>query len=159
MPLGFGSLLGFYSAIRAIERYGPESGFARQVVAGCLEALEDGNVAIKRIVSTRVIEIEAPEDENPGYLFDLGEGRILVLTGSHANDVDADVAWPNSDFELERTVGGNLWLGIHCRGAELSPIRVIPASECGVEFTMDEREEVIRADLDEYADSLIPVDP
>ncbi|HEV7591346.1 MAG TPA: hypothetical protein VGO40_24750, partial [Longimicrobium sp.] len=49
--------------------------------AALTRALEDGRVTVKRVSAVAVIEIEPLEDEGTGYVFDLGDGRVLFLKG------------------------------------------------------------------------------
>src|SRR3954465_9190104 len=64
-------------------------------------ALEDGRVTVKRVSAVAVIEIEPLEDEGTGYVFDLGDGRVLFLKGQeYVPTEDGYDPWPNTDFEL-----------------------------------------------------------
>ena len=155
MPLGFGAVLGLYFVIQTIEGFREGCRLARSTIPACRAALEEDQVAVKRIVASRVIEIESSEDEGPGYLFHIGDGRLFVLIGQDSDDLIEPAPWPNTEFELARTLRGDFWLGIFCRGVELVPVRVLQPSDCDADFVGSDREEIIAADLEEYADSLL----
>jgi len=129
--------------------------YISKVVPELRKALEDGRVVAKRVVASAVIEIEEYEDEGPGYIFDLGEGKLLFLKGQRFFPVDDSMPWPNTEFEIVRTAYDNQWLGIFCYGEKLEPIRRIPSHECRDEIVWADREELIEGDLERFADSLL----
>ena len=155
MPLGFGAILGLYSVLQTVEKFREASDHARRTIPVCREALEENQVAVKRVIAERVIVIEASEEEGPGYLFDIGDGQLLVLIGPNSDDVVDAAPWPNTEFEVVRTVRGDLWLGICCSGVELLPLKVVQSSDCDADFVSSTREELVTASLEDYADSLL----
>jgi hypothetical protein len=125
--------------------------FQRHDVPEIERALEDGLVTVKKVSAKAVIEILEFEDEGAGYIFDLGDDRVLFLKGQRFFPVDAGMVWPNSKFELVRTRIGARWVGIFCHGAELLPVRTIDAADLREEYIWSEREEVVQADLQSFA--------
>lgn len=112
--------------------------------------LEDGRVAVKRVRAVAVVELEPIEDEGPGYLFDLGDGRVLFLKGEDYHPLDDEgPSWPNTDFEIARAVLDGTFIGLYCHGRALAPLRVIRGEECDPERAWAEREEVLDMSLDE----------
>jgi hypothetical protein len=112
-------------------------------------ALEDGRVMVKRVRAVAVVEIEPLEDEGTGYVFDLGDGRVLFLKGDDYVPAEEGAPWPNTDFEIVRTADGGLILDLHCHGTALRPLRVIPRDDVDPEKGWDEREEVLEMSVDE----------
>ena len=119
------------------------------------KALEDGRVQVKRVTANAVAEIRASEDEGSGYLFDVGDGRILFLKGQRF-DPDPDGApWPNTEFEIVRTAQGGHWIGLFAYGKELEPGRVIETSDCRDEIVWQDREELLEEGLNNFVDSIL----
>lgn len=111
--------------------------------------LEDGRVTVKRVRAVAVVEIEPIEDEGMGYVFDLGDGRVLFLKGQDYNVADDDVPWPNTEFEIVRAATDRTLLGLHCHGTALRPLRVIPREDVDPQKGWNEREEVLSMSVDE----------
>jgi hypothetical protein len=118
------------------------------------KALENGSVFVKRVSANAVIEIVEFEDEGSGYIYDVGDGKTLFLKGQRFFPVDEDMRWPNSEFEIVRTVHGDVWVGIFCSGNELTPVRVLETSECIDDIVWAEREEMLDGDIDHFAKSI-----
>jgi hypothetical protein len=97
--------------------------------------LEDGRAVVTRVRAAAVVQIEPWEDEGTGYLFDLGDGRVLVMKGDdYFVDEDEDEArWPNTDFEVVRAAADLRILDIHLHGAALRPVRVLQYDEYDAE--------------------------
>jgi hypothetical protein len=112
-------------------------------------ALEDGRVMVKRVRAVAVVEIEPLEDEGTGYVFDLGDGRVLFLKGDDYFPAEEGAPWPNTDFEIVRTAGGGTILDVHCHGTALPPLRIIPRDEVDPAKGWDEREEVLEMSVDD----------
>lgn len=110
--------------------------------------LEDGRVTVRRVRAVAVVEIEPLEDEGTGYVFDLGDGRVLFIKGEYFRG-DGEAPWPNSDFEIVRTMADGEILGVHCHGTALPPLRVVPSEDVDPERGWDEREEVLHMSVDE----------
>ena len=118
--------------------------------------LEDGRVTVKRVRPVAVVELEPMEDEGSGYLFDLGDGRVLFLKGSDYRPLsDDDPPWPNADFEIVRAALDDTFLDLRCHGDPLPPIRVIPGDECDPETAWAEREEVLDMTLEEAVKTVL----
>lgn len=62
--------------------------------------------------------------------------------------------WPNSEFEIVRTVHGDVWVGIFCLGEELAPVRELETSQCIDDFVWEAREEVLEGDLEQFVKSI-----
>ena len=117
--------------------------------------LEDGRVAVKRVGAVAVVEIEPIEDEGYGYIFDLGDGRILFLKGQDYDPVDEEIPWPNTDFEIVRAVTDGRWIDLYCHGEFLPPVRVVRREECDPQAAWDEREEVLHLSLDDTVKTIL----
>lgn len=123
--------------------------FAPQALRKLARILEDGRVTVKRVRALAVVEIQPIEDEGMGYVFDLGDGRVLFLKGQDFDTPDDEAPWPNTEFEIVRTVVEGRMLGLHCHGTALPPLRVIPAADVDPQKGWDEREEVLHMTMDE----------
>jgi hypothetical protein len=121
---------------------------------GIRRALEDGRVMSRRFTATSVIELEEWEDEGPGYLFQVADGKVLFLKGQPYATAEDDTAWPNSDFELVRTLQGNRWVGIFCHGESLTPLRVIAQDQLRDDVIWSEREDVVEGSVESVAASI-----
>jgi membrane protein implicated in regulation of membrane protease activity len=111
------------------------------------EALDRGRVLVKKVTASSVAVIEEYEDEGRGFIYDVGEGRLLFLKGQDYAPVSEAMAWPNSRFEIVRSEDGDLWIGIFCLGERLVPELVIPSSACREEFVYAVREELVADEL------------
>ncbi len=102
-----------------------------------LEALEDKRVEVAQVMASEVI-FEFNEHGPNVYYFHIGSNRILrVELGSidwpfkdpgdgHSLYVKSGSdKWPNTQFEIVKTVTDNFWVGIFCLGEKLDPIRQI----------------------------------
>lgn len=118
------------------------------------EALRDGRVSVKKVVTHLVVEIEGDEHSGVCYVFDVGEGKSLLLKGDEFLSVVDDAKWPNTEFEIVRTVHGDRWIGVFCLGEELAPSRSIPIEECDPDFYWGSREELVNGSAEEYVRSL-----
>jgi len=158
--LGLIGIVALYLVVSSIAGHRRWSSHHRDFVQNTLpelrKAFEDGRVAVKHVAASVVIEIEEYEDEGQGYLFDVGGGNVLLLKGQQYFAENQFAAgggnpWPNTRFDIVRTLHGNCWLGIFCQGDSLEPIRTIAAEDLREEYTWDDREEVRRGTLDEVA--------
>jgi hypothetical protein len=131
-------------------------GFAAESERALARVLADGRVVVKRVRAVAVVEMEPVEDEGPGYLFDLGDGRVLFLKGQDYDVAeDEDVSWPNTDFEIVRTVAEGRMLDLHCHGQALAPIRIIRGREVDPRVPWHQREEVLDLTLDQAVKSVL----
>ncbi len=128
--------------------------FRRDHVPQLEAALADGNVRAMHVEAAAVVEIEEGEDEGAGYVFDVGDGRLLFLKGQRYWPAEDGMTWPNTRFDIVRTVVGDRWVGIFCDGAPLEPEDVVAAADRRDEIVWEEREEVVEADLQEFARSM-----
>jgi hypothetical protein len=120
-------------------------------------ALADGRVTVKRVSAVAVIVIEPLEDEGTGYVFDLGDGRVLFLKGQeYVPTEDDDESWPNTDFELVRTVVHGRFMSLVCHGTALPPLRVVPSDEVDPQKGWSEREELLEMSMDEAVRTILP---
>jgi hypothetical protein len=112
--------------------------------------LQDGRVSVKRVHAVAVVQIEPIEDEGTGYVFDLGDGRVLFLKGQDYDVAGDDEApWPNTEFEIVRAVTDGTMLDLRCHGTALRPLRVISGADLDPQKGWNEREEVLEMSLDE----------
>jgi len=102
-----------------------------------MEALEDNKVEVAQVMASEVV-IEFNEHGPNVYYFHVGSNRILrVELGSNEwpfkdpgdgrslyvkTGIDK---WPNTQFEIVKTVTDALWVGVFCLGDKLDPIRQI----------------------------------
>ena len=128
--------------------------FVRCDIPEIQAALKHGDVFVKKVSATAVIEIVEFEDEGPGYIYDVGDGKILFLKGQRFYPVSEEMLWPNSEFEIVRAVHGEMWIGIFCSGQELAPVRELQTSECIDEIVWAEREELLDGNIEEFALSI-----
>jgi hypothetical protein len=117
--------------------------------------LEDGRVVVKRVRAEAVVEIEALEDEGTGYVFDVGEGRVLFIKGPDVFPSDDEMPWPNTEFEIVRTAAEGWLLDVHCHGTALPPLRVVSRDDVDPQKGWDEREEVLEMSLDDAVRSIL----
>jgi hypothetical protein len=107
--------------------------------------LQNGMARVKRVKAVSVVELAAFEDEGPGYVFDLGDGRVLFVKGQDFASPDDDGPWPNTEFEIVRAAADGTMLGLRCHGALLRPMRVIPASIVDPQKGWEERPAIARS--------------
>ena len=118
--------------------------------------LEDGRVTVKRVRPVAVVELEPMEDEGSGYLFDLGDGRVLFLKGADYRPLDdGESPWPNTDFEIVRAALDDSFIALCCRGDALTPLWVVQGEECDPQAAWDEREEVLDMNLQEAVNTVL----
>ncbi len=117
-------------------------------------ALADGNVRAMHVEAAAVVEIEEYEDEGAGFVFDVGDGRLLFLKGQRYWPAEDRMAWPNTRFDIVRTVVGDQWVGIFCDGGPLEPVDVVAAADRREDIVWEEREETVEAELAEFVRSL-----
>ena len=157
-PLAIAGIICLYAVITLIGQYHHCSrihrDFMRHEAPQIQKALENGNVFVKKVSANAVIEIVELEDEGSGYIYDVGHGKTLFLKGQRFFPVNEDMRWPNSEFEIVRTVHGDVWIGIFCSGNELTPVRVLETSECIDDVVWAEREEVLEGEIDQFAKSI-----
>jgi hypothetical protein len=97
--------------------------------------LEDGRALVTRVRAAAVVQIEPWEDEGTGYLFELGDGRVLLMKGDdYSVDEENDEArWPNTHFEVVRAAADRRILGMRLHGAALRPVRILQYDEYDAE--------------------------
>ena len=117
--------------------------FRQQTYPKVTEALADGMVNVKQVVTAEVIEIEEFEDEGPGWIFDIGGHQCLVLKGQRYCPNDEHAVWPTTKFEIVRTAKHDLWVGIFCAGVPLKPSQRIPSDKFPQKFVWGELETVM----------------
>jgi hypothetical protein len=137
------------------ERHKNLEAFATRRSSALARVLEDGRVTVKRVRAVAVVEIEPIEDEGTGYVFDLGDGRVLFIKGSYYFPEDDEAPWPNTDFEIVRAAADGMILDVHCHGTELLPLRVVPGKDVDPQKGWDEREEVLHMSVDEAVRSVL----
>lgn len=122
--------------------------------------LEDGRAVVTRVRAAAVVQIEPWEDEGTGYLFDLGDGRVLSMKGDDyfVDGEDQDEArWPNTDFEVVRAAADRRILGMHLHGEALPPVRIIQNGEYDAERWSNLTEGVLEMSLDDAVRSILRV--
>jgi hypothetical protein len=117
-------------------------------------ALRDDTAWVRRVQPNAVIEIWQYEDEGDGYIFDVGNGKLLYLKGQWI-EIDSETSpWPNTDFEIIKTTRDRLPLDIICHGEKLEPLRGIASSD-HVNYDWEDHDELFDGELNAYADSLV----
>ena len=106
-------------------------------------ALEEDRCLSRDVTASEVYEIEEFEDEGPGYIFAIGDGKSLVLKGQKYAPEEDQMPWPARAFSLVRSPDKSLWIGLFSSGAEMPPARTIKMEECLDEFVWSEREDVL----------------
>ncbi len=118
-------------------------------------ALEHGKVLSKRVTAQSVITIEEFEDEGAGYIFDVGDGKSLILKGQQYFPVQEDMPWPSSEFEIIRSADAGVWVGIFSSGKPLAPSRVVKMEDCNNDFFWADMEEVVQGTPDEVLATIL----
>lgn len=159
-PFGVFSIVCLYAIIVLIQGHFRFRGYHRDFLRNRLPVikkdLEHGQVSVKKVSAQAVITIVAFEDEGNGFIFDVGDGKLLFLKGQeYESAIDEEMPWPNTDFEIVETSQGKIWLGIFCSGTELQPVREIQTAECTDEIIWSNHEEIIEGDLHQFATTLL----
>lgn len=123
--------------------------FSGQAAQALARILQDGRVTVKRVRAVAVVEIESIEDEGNGYVYDLGDGRVLFLKGQDYFASDEDTPWPNTEFEIIRTVAEGRMYDLRCLGSALAPLRVVPGDDVDPQKGWEDREEVLEMSVDD----------
>jgi len=132
-----------------------QQGYAAHRSREIARVLEDGRVTVRRVRAVAVVEIEPLEDEGTGYVFDLGDGRVLFIKGNDYFPADDEAPWPNTEFEIVRTAADGGILDVHCNGAALPPMRVVPRDDVDPQRGWNEREEVRQMSVDEAVRTIL----
>ncbi|HUR06336.1 MAG TPA: hypothetical protein VM347_27565, partial [Nonomuraea sp.] len=86
-----------------------------------------------------------------------GDGRVLFLKGQDYRPTEEDDRWPNTDFELVRTVAEGRFMSLICHGSTLPPLRVVPGDDVDPQKGWDEREEVLEMSMDEAVRTVLSI--
>jgi hypothetical protein len=130
--------------------------WATQRAGELARVLEDGRVVVTRVRAAAVVQVEPWEDEGTGYLFDLGEGRVLVMKGDDFVDEEEDEArWPNTDFEVVRAAANRRILEMRLHGAALRPVRILEYGDYDAERWWNLPEGVLEMSLDDAVRSIL----
>ena len=128
--------------------------FRQTDVPAIQAALRDATVQVTSVRATAVATIEQFEDEGDGFIFDVGNGQLLVLKGQRYWPVAETMPWPNSEFEIVRSTVGNRWIGIFCSGNLLKPITTLRSSDCKDGVIWSDREDVVNVSMEEFVRSI-----
>ncbi|MFC1834625.1 hypothetical protein ACFL2Q_07820 [Thermodesulfobacteriota bacterium] len=129
--------------------------FSRRTNPLIRKALDEGKVLSKKVTASSVICIDAFEDEGSAYVFEVEEGRSLLLKGQEYSYADEeDMPWPASEFEIVRSLDGEIWIRLFSTGKELEPLRCVGMENCTEEFACSWKEEVINNTPSEILESL-----
>lgn len=127
----------------------------RAVTASIESALERGEAASYDIVVRAYAEFEEAEDEGACWAFDLGDGRIVFVTGQEYYREDR---FPSHDFSIVEPLdesGRPVHEWIEKRGEAVPPARVIPADvKWKLADAIPGHLGVIRAELERLEDVL-----
>jgi hypothetical protein len=119
------------------------------------KALEEGQVRSRQVIASAVIEIVESEDEGSAYIFDIGDGRSLLLKGQRYVPVDDAMPWPASEFEIVRSADGEIWIGLFSTGKTLMPLQSLSMADGADDFVWSEREDVLTGSLQAVLQSLL----
>lgn len=123
--------------------------------AALAAALQHDRARVTRIQAARVAELEEIEDEGACYAFDVGDGKIVLLTGQQYYPTDT---FPNSDVSIVDVMmadGRVADVLIRSEGVPLQPVRRIDAAAKAL-MELPEDLAVVRGDLDEIEHLLTP---
>ena len=156
--LGFAAILCLYfivDLIRSHIRWSHQwRDYQQREVPEIQAALNDATVDVMAVRATAVATIEQFEDEGDGFIFDIGNGQLLILKGQEYRPDDDAAPWPNTEFEIVRSAVGNRWIGIFCTGAPLTPTLVLQSSECKHDVIGAQREDVVNASMEAFIRSI-----
>jgi len=121
-------------------------------------AIEKNIVEASRYQPAAVVKLEEIEDEGSAYIFQLDEGKMLVLQGQEFYE---DERFPNTDFELATVYGKNnkpIMFNKFVFGKKLEPIKIISGKEKikiieSDWYPIDKSEAVIDGNLNEMLQS------
>ncbi len=128
--------------------------FHRNTVPRIRAALERGRVSSKHVAADSVIVIEELEDEGAGYIFDVGEGKSLILKGQQYCAIGDDMPWPASEFEIVRSADSGVWIGIFSSGSPLEPSRTVKMEDCSEGFVWADMEELVQGTSEEVLETI-----
>jgi hypothetical protein len=123
--------------------------FAKETIQTTRRVLQEGRCQSRDVTASEVYEIEEFEDEGPGYIFALGEGKSLLLKGQKYAPEEDKMPWPAGTFSLVRSTDGGLWIALFSSGKVLLPTQTIQVQECKEEFVRSEREDVLEGQPDQ----------
>lgn len=166
ITLAAGGLIGGYHVVaRAVHNARNRKSHAamqaaREAYAARMErerarVLEDGRVTVTRVRAAAVVRIEALEDEGDGYVFDVGDGRVLFIKGPDYFPSDGEMPWPNTEFEIVRAAANGRLLDVHCHGEALRPLRVVSRDDVDPQKGWDERQEVLEMSVDDAVRTIL----
>lgn len=123
--------------------------------------LDDGRVVATRVRAAAVVQIEPWDDEGTGYLFDLGDGRVLVMKGDDyfADEDEEEARWPNTDFEVVRAVADRRIVDVRLHGSALDPARILEYGDYDWTRWGTLPAGVLDISLDEAVRSILPDPP
>lgn len=127
-----------------------EQQFKRREAPEIEAALRDGRARVQQAEATAVVEFTVDEDDEGSiYAFDVGERRTLIV--DCADWPPPDGPWPNSRFELVRTLHGERVVAVNCQGQRLRPLRVIKFEDCDEQFGWsDELAPIVNQSLEDF---------
>jgi hypothetical protein len=105
-------------------KYGSVSGRS-QVLA----AIAAGQAEVLHVITSRAVERADPEDFGTAYYLEVqvaGEPRLLYLQGQHFDELEEGL-FPNTEFNLVRTLATKELLDLELVGQPFLPERVLPA--------------------------------
>lgn len=134
-----------------------DAGYLRSMARSLESALERDRARVYDIRARAFVELEEYEDEGACYAFDLGDGRLVFVTGQ---EFYPEARFPSLDFSLVHPVddtdaAADFW--IEKWGPRADPVRVIPAA---VKWNLEipEHLSVVRGTLDGIEAILSAVD-
>ncbi|MEQ8745803.1 hypothetical protein [Pyruvatibacter sp.] len=164
MSIVFGPvvLTSAYGILAAVNIYREDRGMRREVETVTRDIWKRtrdlGMVRARRVLAHRVAVVEPIDDEGACCIFDLADGRVLVLRGQEYELDECDECWPNAEFEIVSTLEGDLPIGVFCLGEALAPIRTMETDDCRSEFDVElAQEEVLAVNFDAFLDWLTDV--
>ena len=106
------------------KKYGDATGRSQR-----LAAIAAGQAEILHVITSRAAERADPEDFGTAYYLEVqvaGEPRLLYLQGQYFDELDEGL-FPNTEFNLVRTLDTREFLDLELLGQYFLPERVLPA--------------------------------
>ena len=125
---GFWFLVGAVITLWVRRDLGHDAAQLQKMASSLESALERNEAEVYEVRATAFVEFEEIEDEGASYAFELGDGRLLFISGQ---EFYGGSRFPSLDFSLVYPLNEDdlpVDLLIERRGAKASPTRTVPAA-------------------------------
>lgn len=89
--------------------------------------LKNGMAEVCTFDVTGAVEVKEFEDEGSHYYLDIGEGKVLFLSGQYLYEYEDAKQFPNTRFQTIRAAKSRWIFGLKLLGNYLSPVFTLPA--------------------------------